>query len=82
MQSQPRLPEYGRKLITHKQLSYSQHEATNTFFVVPKHILARKPGATGIYHGWVPGGGGDLWWVQHEDNSIGAYCYTELEFDE
>lgn len=53
---------------------------TNGFFVKPHHIDARKPvGTPGKYNGIVPGGGGDLWWVLHEDGSIGAYCYlTEL----
>lgn len=60
--------------------SRREDKHTNGFFVKQHHIDARKPvGTRGKYHGPIPGGGGDLWWVLHEDGSIGVYCYlTEL----
>lgn len=48
------------------------------FFVKEKYIQARKAGAKGTYHGFVPGAGGDIWWIKHEDGSVGAYVYDEL----
>jgi len=60
--------------------SRDEDEHTRGFLVQPHHIEARKPvGTRGTFHGIVPGGGGDLWWVRHEDGTIGAYCFlTEL----
>ena len=49
------------------------------FLVKEKHIEARKAGAVGIYKGWVAGAGGDLWWVEHNDSSVGAYMFNEVE---
>ena len=51
------------------------------YMVHPKHINARKLGAIGIVKNWVPGHGGDVWFVQHsnDSNDIGAYTFTELE---
>jgi hypothetical protein len=48
------------------------------FLVKQKHIDARKAGIEGIYHGYVPGAGGDVWWVLHPDQTIGAYLSTEV----
>ena len=42
------------------------------------HLDVRKAGALGIIYGYVPGCGGDVWWVKHEDDTIGAYLYTEI----
>jgi hypothetical protein len=57
---------------------YDKH--TNGFCVNPKHIEARKPvGTKGMYAGVVPGAGGDLFWVTHDDGSVAAYAQTELQ---
>lgn len=47
------------------------------FFVKQKYIDARKA-APGIYRGFVAGAGGDVWWIEHEDGSVGAYMFTEV----
>jgi hypothetical protein len=39
-----------------------------------------KVGVEGTVTGYVPGHGGDAWWVQHDDGSVAAYWYPELEF--
>lgn len=44
-----------------------------------QYLDARKVGITGIVKGWVPGLGGDVWWVEHENGIIGAYCFNEFE---
>ena len=48
------------------------------FLVHQRHIDARKAGALGFYKGYVPGAGGDLWWIQHDDDTIGAYMHNEV----
>jgi len=48
------------------------------FLVNERHIDARKAGLKGVYRGYVPGAGGDVWWVEHEDKSIGAYLTEEV----
>lgn len=47
------------------------------FLVKQKYIDARREGK-GIYRDFVGGCGGDVWWIEHEDGSIGAYMYTEV----
>lgn len=47
------------------------------FNVHEKHITARKSNALGMTSGIVPGAG-DLWWVTHDDGSIGAYMSDEV----
>lgn len=50
------------------------------FLVKDEHLECRREGVTGTIRGWVPGAGGDLWWVHHDDSEeIGAYIFTELE---
>ena len=47
--------------------------------VAPTHLRARGPGKIGKVNGYVPGHGGDVWWVEHDDGTIGAYCFNEFE---
>ncbi len=56
-------------------------EETTGYMVHPKHLTARKLSAIGVVMGYVPGHGGDVWFVQHSNASddIGAYTFTELE---
>jgi hypothetical protein len=66
------LPADGTPVVTNPTI-----DDCRGFLVKQKHIDARKA-APGIYKGWVPGAGGDIWWVQHEDGSVGAYVFTEV----
>lgn len=71
------LPEAGTRVVVANR---NEDSHTGGFLVNPRHISARKPvGTNGVYKSWVPGAGGDLWWIEHEDGSVGAYAYTELE---
>jgi hypothetical protein len=54
-------------------------ESTAGILVKPEYLQARKPDAEGTIKGWVGGHGGDVWWVEHKDGSIGAYCYSEFQ---
>jgi hypothetical protein len=70
------LPEHGTLVkIKSKRLP---PEKCGGFFVKQKHIDARIPKENGEYVGWVAGGGGDLWWVKHDDGLIGCYLHTEV----
>ena len=44
-----------------------------------KHLQARRANAIGNVRGYVPGHGGDVWWVEHADGSVAAYCFNEME---
>jgi len=66
------LPPAGTPVVTDPALGDCRG-----FLVKQKHIDARKA-APGIYRGWVPGCGGDVWWIEHEDGSVGAYMFTEV----
>jgi len=48
------------------------------FLVIQKIISERKPNTNGKYIGYVPGSGGELWWIEHEDGTVGAYLFTEI----
>lgn len=53
---------------------------TKGMLIKPKHLDCRREGVTGVVDGYVPGHGGDVWWVKHDDSTdIGAYVFDELE---
>ena len=56
-------------------------EETTGYMVHQKHLKAREISSIGVVKSWVPGHGGDVWFVQHsnDSNDIGAYTFTELE---
>jgi len=55
-------------------------ESTNGMCIAQKHLNVRQEGVTGTVKSYVPGHGGDVWFVQHDNpTEVGAYCYTELE---
>lgn len=75
MEERKTIPENGSQVVTHDPLG-----STAGMMVAAKHMECRRPGAKGTVRGWVPGHGGDVWWVEHEDGTVGAYCFDELEF--
>ena len=75
MKQPSKLPEIGTKLITHKKL-----DSENGLMIHPLHIANRKRNAPCTYIGYVPGHGGDVWWCKHEDGSVAAYSFMEVEF--
>lgn len=58
-------------------------ESTNGMMINPRHLDLRREGAIGTVKGYVPGHGGDVWWVEHDspakEPEVSAYCYTEFE---
>jgi len=67
-------PELGSRF------KVTELQSTRGFIIDQRHLDCRRLGATGTYHGYVPGHGGDVWWIRHDHSeNIGAYCFTELE---
>ena len=54
-------------------------EDTDGMFVHQKHLIARSIGSIGTVSSYVPGHGGDVWFIDHADGSIGAYTFAEFE---
>ena len=53
--------------------------STKGIFVNKKHLDVREVGVTGTITGPVPGHGGDVWWIKHDETStVGAYVYDEF----
>lgn len=67
------LPEIGSLVRT----EVDPNETGRGFLVKSEYRYARK-NAEGTYKGYVPGCGGDVWWVEHEDGSVGAYLTNEV----
>jgi len=42
-------------------------------------INNRKMGVTGVLQKWVPGHGGDMWYVKHDNGKMAVYAFDELE---
>lgn len=64
-------------------------EMTQGMMVAPRHLNGRRLDALGIIINYIPGHGGDAYWVRHaegpssEDPSpVAAYCFDEFEFEE
>jgi len=55
---------------------------TEGMLIAKKHLDARRPYAVGVVWGYVPGHGGDVWWIKHEDGTIGAYMYDEFKAEQ
>ena len=70
------LPETGEKVKIKKKIQDKWD--CRSFFVKDKHIDCRRPNEIGEYMGYVPCAGGDVWWIKHQDETVGAYVYTEL----
>ena len=63
----------GLKVKTNKRLG-----STRGFLIAQPHLDARQPNKEGEVVGYVPGHGGDVWWVTHNDGTTGAYMFNEF----
>lgn len=53
---------------------------TKGMFIKPRHLDCRREGVIGTVLSYVPGHGGDVWFVQHDgSDEIGAYVFDEME---
>lgn len=66
----------GMKIRTKKKLLARWR--ADTFFVKEKYLTTRKTDKKGIILGYVPGCGGDVWWVQHSKKIFAAYRFDEF----
>lgn len=56
----------------------AKDNGTRGMIINKTHLSIREIGKEGTILNWVPGHGGDVWFVQ-QDDGIAAYSYTELE---
>jgi hypothetical protein len=55
-------------------------ESTTGMIIPSDFVTPRKAGITGTVIRVVPGHGGDVWFVKHDNtHEVAAYCFTELE---
>lgn len=74
--------ENGTKIKTNPTLG-----STRGMMIYGGNLARRKPAADGVITGVVPGHGGDVYWVRHDDGSgaeaiLAAYSFTEFELAE
>lgn len=55
-----------------------EDNGTEGMLIKPQHLDIRQVGKVGTILNYVPGHGGDVWFVK-QDNGIAAYCFNELE---
>jgi len=67
--------ESGTKIVTHTNLC-----GTGGMLVKDQYLKARRPDAHGTIRNWVAGHGGDVYWVEHDDDkTIAVYGWMEFE---
>ncbi len=65
----------GTLIRTHAKLG-----DTKGLLIFGDNLKARRPDADGKITGVVGGHGGDVYWVQHgEETLVAAYCFDEFE---
>lgn len=74
MEAPAKVLNSGTKVRTHEKL-----DPVVGMMVADKHIMARRTGADGEIIGYVPGHGGDVYWVQHDGGEAAVYCFSEFE---
>lgn len=47
--------------------------------VVATQLANRTAGKVGTVEGYVPGHGGDVWWVRHDDDTVAPYTFDEFD---
>jgi len=74
----------NRRVRTHKELG-----TTEGMLVKEHHLKGRLADALGIVCGYVPGHGGDAFWVRHTEgpssadpSPVAVYCFNEFEFED
>lgn len=53
-------------------------EKTDGMFIKQEYLDRRKAGEVGTVLNYVPGHGGDVWWIR-QSNGIAAYSFTEFD---
>jgi hypothetical protein len=55
---------------------------TTGMIIAPEILANRRAGASGTLRAYVPGHGGDVWFVEHKGGAVAAYAYNEFEADD
>lgn len=53
--------------------------ATRGMFGVGRQVSERRPGAEGELLQMAGGTGGEVWFVRHDDGTVGIYAFTEFD---
>ncbi len=64
---------------TKLKVKITRLESTTGMLIKKEYLDNRKLGAVGEIVNWVPGHGGDVWWVKHDSGEVAAYCFTEFD---
>lgn len=52
----------------------------HSFLINKSRNNVRRPGALGLLRGFLSGHGGDVYWVQHQDGTVGPYGWWEFDY--
>lgn len=66
----------GTRIVTHSTL-----EDTTGLWLPQQYLDSRAPSVQGTISGVVPGYGGDVYWVRHDDGTSAVYCWTDFELE-
>lgn len=70
----------SEELLHGKRVRIVKLQETTGWFVNPEYLSVRKAGITGVVSDHVPGHGGDVWWIEHDNSTVvGAYGLEEFE---
>src|SRR5579863_6834621 len=68
----------GLRIVTND--SVNKRGATTGMLIAERHLKVRAVGIHGTVVNVVPGHGGDVWFVEHDDSKdVGAYNFAEME---
>ncbi len=65
----------GTRVRTHETL-----DSMRGLMLTVEQMESRKTNVTGEVQG-VAGGGGDIYWVKHDDGERAPYCWSEFELE-
>lgn len=69
--------ESGTKVVT----TTLDQRTRAAIFTNSRYLEARREGTKGKIVGFLAGHGGDIYWVEHGPNDIGAYGWWEFDLD-
>ena len=64
----------GIKIKTNKNLN-----STKGMLIKQPFLDQRESNKEGMVYTYVPGHGGDVWWIRHRDGSLAPYVFDEFE---
>lgn len=78
-QCREELPLLANPVPSMKIVTIDKLESTDGMMIAAKHLNERRPGTPGQLLDYVPGHGGDVWFVEHEGAAVAAvYSLAEM----